>query len=115
MAVQLRLLRYLFHPQRLGDGFVDHGRVEQDLLGRERSVHDDLLLGRDVQRHVRLESSEQEGSENLKATMVDRQLKSSAGSQRSPAGGTMAVPAAPEAWRLLLSRENAASQCRELF
>lgn len=62
VTVQACLPFYLFHPERLGDGFVDHRRVEQGLLGRERSVHDDLLLGRNVQRHVRLQSSEQERS-----------------------------------------------------
>lgn len=49
-----RPLVYLLHPQRLGDGFVDHRSVEQGLLGRERRVDDDLLLGRNVQRHVGL-------------------------------------------------------------
>lgn len=55
-------LGYLLHPQRLGDGFVDHRCVEQGLLGRERSVDHDLLLGRNVQRHVRLQPSQQERS-----------------------------------------------------
>lgn len=52
VSLSSRPLFYLFHPERLGDGFVDHRCVEQGLFGRERSIDDDLLLGRNVQRHV---------------------------------------------------------------
>ena len=51
--------------EQLADALVHHGLVEGLLLEGKRGVHDDLLLGGDLQRHVRLQPPQQERSQDL--------------------------------------------------
>lgn len=43
---------YLLLAQHLGDGFVDHSGVEGLLFGCQGCINNDLLLRRNLQRHI---------------------------------------------------------------
>lgn len=59
---------YLSKTEELPNRFIHYGSVQFLLEGSQRSVHQDLLLWRNIQIDICLDSTQQKRSQNLKET-----------------------------------------------
>lgn len=64
--MSFRVNLYLLLAQQLCYGLVDNSHVQLFLFAGERSIHDNLFLWWNLQRDIWLQSSQKEGSEDLK-------------------------------------------------